>query len=571
MLENRSHRKRIVAKSRKGGSTASGSKRGSKERYLKSERFKSLSTYQVLISLFVFRLVNALTTKTFFQADEFYQCLEPAYNVVFGTGYMTWEWKENIRSSVHPLIYAIGYYIASLFGSHRIIELMPKVIGALIGSIAELYTYKFAQAVGHNETLARTTLALSVLSPFNWFFITRSFSNAFEMLLTVIALTYWPWNGSLDTNKIIISCFFAFTSCIVRPTNGIIWFYLGAYLLYLHYRKTANLSLIVKLVLVLVVEGSLVLLGTSWLDYKFYGKITFPLYNFLEFNVFRNLSVFYGKAPWHFYILQGIPLILLLYLPWFVHSLVQLKAYRLPVVQMSVVVLLAFSIIPHKEVRFIYPLSPVFLLLTALSFSTTFLHIPKIVVFGIIFANAVIAFFFTRVHERGVIDVIDYLRSDPSVHSFGFLCPCHSTPWQSHIHNATKASASWFISCEPPLHLEDSLSLDRYKDESDIFYDDPSAYLQTYLPALLRHTSAVAPSSEIAEDHIHPRHFLHEWPTHVIIFEPLEETMDAFFKDSDFKKCGRFFNSYFHWDNRRTGDLVLYCNTTVQKQESNVE
>ena len=51
---------------------------------------------------------------------------------------------------------------------------------------------------------------------------------------------------------------------------------------------------------IVILEVVLILLINTALDYYFYQKLTFLLYNFLEFNVFKNLSIFYGTAPWHF-------------------------------------------------------------------------------------------------------------------------------------------------------------------------------------------------------------------------------------------------------------------------------
>lgn len=44
----------------------------------------------VLLILISFRLVNALTVRTFFQPDEFFQTLEPAWQVAFGKDQGAW-------------------------------------------------------------------------------------------------------------------------------------------------------------------------------------------------------------------------------------------------------------------------------------------------------------------------------------------------------------------------------------------------------------------------------------------------------------------------------------------------
>lgn len=52
-----------------------------------------LSSKQVFIIALMFRGLS-LCSQTFFQPDEFYQAYEPAHRLVFGTGYLTWEWRD---------------------------------------------------------------------------------------------------------------------------------------------------------------------------------------------------------------------------------------------------------------------------------------------------------------------------------------------------------------------------------------------------------------------------------------------------------------------------------------------
>ena len=70
----------------------------------------------IFFSILAFRLLNAFTTKTFIQADEFFQLLEPAHQLVFGYGLMSWEWKEKLRPSIHQLIVATVYKRVWLLG-----------------------------------------------------------------------------------------------------------------------------------------------------------------------------------------------------------------------------------------------------------------------------------------------------------------------------------------------------------------------------------------------------------------------------------------------------------------------
>jgi Alg9-like mannosyltransferase family len=53
----------------------------------------SASAQDILLFLVAFRILNALTVRTFFQPDEYFQSLEPAWRMVFGEesgAWITW-------------------------------------------------------------------------------------------------------------------------------------------------------------------------------------------------------------------------------------------------------------------------------------------------------------------------------------------------------------------------------------------------------------------------------------------------------------------------------------------------
>ena len=67
--------------------------------------------------LFV-RIVIALFTRTFFQPDEYFQSLEPAYRLVFGYGHLTWEWltPNPVRSIIYPSFNVPIYWALKVSG-----------------------------------------------------------------------------------------------------------------------------------------------------------------------------------------------------------------------------------------------------------------------------------------------------------------------------------------------------------------------------------------------------------------------------------------------------------------------
>lgn len=488
----------------------------------------NLQLNDIISGIFAFRLINALSIKTFFQPDEYYQCLEPAHTFVFGFGYLTWEWQQGLRSSIHPLLYVLGYNLLPY-------KIAPQVVGAVVATVAEIHLYIFVKRYTNSTRMGQIALALSLLNPFNWYVITRAFSNSLEMALTTIALAYWPWRLK-DYKKLYIACGFAFVACILRPTNAVIWLVLGLY-----YISVLDLQTILSLGLGLAAELAVILALSTGLDRIFYGTFTFPLYNFLEFNVIKNLSIFYGTSPWHFHLLQSIPLLLLTYLPFFIYSFVKFKVYYNILGIAAVATLVMFSLISHKEFRFLYPLMPILLLFTTYSVRLMYLKSKyfKYVAVLVVFINTIVGLFLTQVNERGEIDIIEYLKQ---TEDFGLLTPCHSTPWQSHLHDK-KFDNSWFITCEPPLHLVNANKqmIHEYQDESDQMLQNPQKFMfQNFPPSI----DSISPSK-------------YHWPETIVIYEAFDE-MASILRGYGYFQSDRIFNSYFHWDERRRGDLLIF-------------
>ena len=66
----------------------------------------------LVLTAFAVRIIIALVTTTFFQPDEYFQALEPAHQLVFGYGHLTWEWLTElpIRSILYPALNVPVYY-----------------------------------------------------------------------------------------------------------------------------------------------------------------------------------------------------------------------------------------------------------------------------------------------------------------------------------------------------------------------------------------------------------------------------------------------------------------------------
>jgi len=572
-----------------------------------------------LVFLILYRLGNAFTTRTFFQPDEYFQSLEPAWQLAFGLdsgAWITWEWREQLRSSMHPILFAAVYRAAAqvgdVFGATPYVkaELLlaaPKILEAIIAALGDYFTFRLAHEI-HDERmfLPLFSVALSMLSPWQWFCSTRTLSNSLETTLTVLALSYWPWRWFLrpvnrsapatkenkggtaehydqSTAGLNMALTAAAFACILRPTNIVIWATVTIMLLVLQ----ASFAKMGTLARGALTCGSAVLAVSISMDRMYYGEWTFPPLKFLYFNVVQSLSVFYGVNRTDYYFSEGLPLLLTTALPFTAIGLWQslkpavieseplalIKQQSRFVLALAVVVMvLVMTTISHKEVRFIYPLLPFLHVLAAKPF-TTFVDPSAVplkkarlaVVIGIVIVNTLIAGYVSVFHQKGVIDVMHYLRHEQEARlhpvatgqsadmTVGFLMPCHSTPWRSHlVHPEIQA---WALTCEPPLNvpIEERAT---YLDEADIFYADPTIWLSNNMVdrRTIRQAHSLTRQTDPKGDGER-----RAWPEYLVFFQQLEPVMEDVLKETRYHECWRGFNTQWHDDWRRQGDVAVWC------------
>ena len=196
------------------------------------------------------------------------------------------------------------------------------------------------------------------------------------------------------------------------------------------------------------------------------GTPSLTLLDFICVNA-SSVSLFYGSAPWHYYLVQALPLLAGPALPFVLHgaylALTQgtrpLKLLLYTVIWTGVV----FSFAGHKEWRFLHPLVPAMHILAARSLvslhdrtsprsktPTSTLGIKRTHALVLAVLSLAPALYAVLWHSSAQISVLSHLRAlpDTDLRSVGFLMPCHSTPAQSHLHRRIPV---WRLSCEPPL------------------------------------------------------------------------------------------------------------------------
>ncbi len=402
-------------------------------------------------------------------------------------------------------------------------------------------------------------------------------------------------------------------------------------------------------------------------DSVYYGRLVLTPLTFLNRNVLQSVSLFYGSNPWHWYLSQGLPVLCLTSLPfvvqgWFAidRRLSYARALlRYPekvglklLAETTFFSIVAFSLLGHKEFRFLQPVLPLLHLLAAYSLTRSRFIFPAaearrrmaqarpwrnvvspsaqgdlmlpseqparltraaahlerhIAGFReawsqldssrwpaktMLLAQVPLALYALLFHCVGQEHIMRDLRwihqrhatgrnvvrsgrasATGPLHSVAFLMPCHSTPWQSHLHlealedagdgglanNSGDRGKLWFITCEPPGPSQDMQS---YQDVSDVFYADPVSFLAD------RFQSKVDASFPALQDTLSISSRGIPWPSHLVTFEALHQvrgkgaakkvTVESLLRKKGYQIVLKRWNSLKHEDPRRDGRIVVW-------------
>lgn len=338
-------------------------------------------------------------------------------------------------------------------------------------------------------------------------------------------------------------------------------------------------------------------------DWLYYQAPVSTLAAFFRENVLRSLSVFYGVHPWHWYVTQGVPTLVTVLLPWVglgawrVYRGRVAPTYNLGILQallgVSVWTISAYSLLSHKEARFLQPLVPVLHLFAATVLAPTvpgWVSVlrawPRTLVV-LLLVQAPVTVYLAAFHAQGQVAVMRTIHhlATPRM-TVGFLMPCHSTPWQSHMHARVLETTdldsgslsgdvgrAWFLACPPPR----TTAMTDYWDQSDFFYHDPYAYLLRRYPArvdpafptmLAKHFRAPRISNATDALAQHARYDLgwrHPWPSHLVLFASLLAVQDPRSNDTvgellhrrGYRVERRIWNALVHPEHKRQGAILV--------------
>lgn len=263
--------------------------------------------------------------------------------------------------------------------------IMLYIVRIALGTWFLLGFRAFRRALSNNPSFGPTVsklVAILALSQFHFiFYSSRTLSNTFALTLTLFGIAAW-----LQKRRIPL-LFYATVACgVFRFDYAVFW---GAILVVD--------ALVSKEILKTVISGLLVSIPTIGasvaLDSFWYGRLVWPEWEAFHFNVIQGQSVQWGVSPPMWYLIDAIPKIFNVAIPWILLSVLSSPKISAKIMSPCILFISVFSAFPHKELRFLMPIIPLFNTLAAIAINNITNHRWRIIKYTsrVIFVLSLIA------------------------------------------------------------------------------------------------------------------------------------------------------------------------------------
>ena len=350
----------------------------------------------VLLALLaiVLHVATAWNSSGYHSADEHHQVIEFAQYKLgeLPPGHLAWEYPTGIRSSIQPWIAVGTIVVARSMGLTD--PLHQAFLLRLFSALLALLAVRAFVRAGREHLPGGLQQPFTLLSIGLWFlpflhvrFSSEGWSASF-LLLGLAALlrkpdhtTRWTWMAGAALAMAVL----------LRPSTAVV--VAGALAWLIVVRRPAARSL-----LLLGFAGLLTLLLGLVADSLFYGRVVLSTWNYWMMAVSGPPREAFDTLPWYYYppwvVKYAIPPIGALLLIAYIVVLVRNPRHAL--VWCITPLLVVLTLVPHKEVRFLFPiadLAPLMIMLAVSSMRTALGSIPAwirhLLVGGLVIINLV--------------------------------------------------------------------------------------------------------------------------------------------------------------------------------------
>lgn len=300
-------------------------------------------------------LTTAWFSTGYHSADEHFQIIAFAQWKLgdLPAEHLPWEFAAGIRSSLQPWIASIIFKAAALVGVSDPLSqaFLLRVFTALLALLAMRGLLQATMA-DHSERQIRAYVLLGYGLWFLPFLAVRYSSEGWSAIFLVFTVTAMlrsgeqrRWMGQAGV------C--AGIAILCRPSTGLIVVSLLAWMWLIRKDGARQIAMIVMALTATLIAG-------AFLDALFYDRPVLTLWNYIALGFGADPAVRFDTLPWWYYppwiIKYAIPPVGALIVLAFAVLLLHRPKHLLLWAMLPFVV--AHSILPHKELRFLYPLAP---------------------------------------------------------------------------------------------------------------------------------------------------------------------------------------------------------------------
>lgn len=293
--------------------------------------------------------------------DEIYQSLEPAHRLVFGYGLLPWEFVKGARSWAFPGLVAAMIKVALFVGldSPRQYLTFVRLVFCVISIRTALGSYRLARACGASMLAAACGTAVFALVAPAVYFAARALSENASALPVV-----WGFALALPQRagrrQIFIGSCLLGVAALLRLQNGV--FCIGLLAILASRRRWDCFG---------IAGGGFFLWVFIYglIDRLTWGNWFHSAIVYLQFNLIDGGASRWGTAPFFYYsdalwTSMGCAALLM-------GGLALRAVFRAPgLLAVSLAFFLLHSYEPHKEMRFILPVLPLFCALAGVGLDT---------------------------------------------------------------------------------------------------------------------------------------------------------------------------------------------------------
>ena len=313
-------------------------------------------------------------------ADEIFQTLEQGHRLAFGYGLVPWEFKVGARSWLLPGVLGGGMKALAALGAGAGVTLAVawKLVFAALAAITLVPILRMAHALGGPRALVLAGLASAAL-PVSLVYGTRVLAEVASA--PFLAWGVWlllPWGmagrgarpgraqGRRGRRALLTAGVLLGFATVLRYQNGVL---LPAVVLMVAVRAGFRPAAWLALAM------ALALLGGGLLDWATWGRPFHSFIVYLRFNLIESGANQWGIAKRGFYLRTMLatngPMVLLLV----AGALAGLRR-TWPIAVLALLYLAVLSAIPHKELRFLFPVVPLFVLCGAVGLAGLISRLP---------------------------------------------------------------------------------------------------------------------------------------------------------------------------------------------------